>query len=114
MKNVYLQQYQDILEAYQTKLKALNKQIEENNERFSAEYAEQENRTVRAEKEKTYEEAKDLIRKNYEETKLLLSTASFIDVEDLTADRLIFESGFQLTKQDIRAYLERYKDNFSI
>ena len=114
MKNVYLQQYQDILEAYQTKLKALNRQIEENNRNFSAEYAEQQNKEIRAEKEKTYEEAKDLIRKNYEETKLLLSTASFIDVEDMTADRLIFESGFQLTKQDIRAYLERYKDNFTM
>ena len=114
MSNVYLKQYQNILEAYQTKLKALNKQIEENNERFSAEYAEQENRTVRAEKEKTYEEAKDLIRKTFDTTKTLLSYGSFINVEDLTADRLIFESGFELTKQDIQAYLERYRDNFTM
>ncbi len=114
MMNVYLKKYQDILEAYYMKQKALDKQIEENNKRYSPEYAENENKAVRAEKETTYEEAKALINKTFENVRLLLAYGSFLNVEDLTADRLIFESGFNLTKEDIQGYLERYANNFTM
>ena len=114
MRNVYLKQYVNVLEAHYEKQKALNKQIEENNKKFSPEYAEKENKLVRAEQEKAFEEAIALITGIFDKVKELLAYGSFLNVEDLTADRIIFESGFELTAQDIKAYLERYADNYTM
>lgn len=114
MSNVYLKQYKDVLEAYYEKQKALNKLIEENNKKFTPEYAEKENKKVRDEQKIVFEEAIEIISNIFKEVKEFLAYGSFLNVEDLTADRLIFESGFELTAQDIKAYLERYEDNHTM
>lgn len=114
MSNIYLNQFKDVLEAHYTKQKISNKKIGENIKKYSPEYAEKENKVVRAEQKMDFEEAIALITKTYKTVRGLLACASFVNVEDLTADRLIFESGIDLSPQDVRAYLERYADNFTM
>lgn len=114
MSNIYLKKYKDILEAYYDRQKELNKQEEDNNKTYAPAVAQMKNREIQEAKAQAYEGAKGLIDTVFKEAKTLLAYGSFINVEDLTADRLIFESGFELTAQDIKAYLERYADNYTM
>ena len=114
MSNIYLKKYKDILETYFDRQKELNQLEEDNNKTYAPAVAQMKNREIEETKAQAYEGAKGLIEHIFKEVKTLLAYASFINVEDLTADRLIFESGFELTKQDIQAYLERYADNYTM
>lgn len=114
MSNIYLKKYKDILEAYFDRQKELNKQEEDNNKTYAPAVAQMKNKEIEEVKVQAYEGAKSLIDGVFKEVRTLLAYGSFLNVEDLTSDRLIFESGFELTKQDIQAYLERYKENFTM
>lgn len=114
MSNIYLKKYKDILEAYLERQKELNSLEEDNNKTYAPAVAQMKNREIEETKAQAFEGAKSLIVSVFNDVKTLLAYGSFLNVEDLTSDRLIFESGFELTKQDIQAYLERYKENFTM
>lgn len=112
--NVYLKKYKDVLEVYYAKQKSLTAEIESNNARFVPAVAETENRKVRAEKVKTYEEAVSLIESIFGEVKKSIACLAFPNPKDLTDDRLLLECGLNLTKNDIQGLLDRYRDNYTM
>ena len=116
MGNIYVGQFRDILKGYYRKQKEYNAKIVENNKRFSPEYAEKENKQIREQQTQSYNEAKASIDDVFSTVRTLLANANFLNVESLTADRLFFEtnSGFDLSADEVRSYVERYSDNFTM
>lgn len=116
MSNIYVGSFKDILKGYYKKQKELNAKIADNNKRFSPEYAEKENKLVREQQGQAYNEAKTSINEVFESVRGLLANANFVNVESLTADRLLFESnsGFDLSADEVQSYIERYEKNFTM
>ncbi len=114
--NIYIGAMQDVMHAYYKKLHEYNKQIADNNARFTAEYAKPENDKILEQKTKAYNEAKQKIIDIFKDVREMLACASFLNVESLTADRLFFEqnSGFSLSVAEVQAYVERYKNNYTM
>ena len=113
MKNIYVGCFKDYLKIFYEKQKKLNAEIEQNNKIYGPEYAAKANSAVRAKQEQAYLEARQGIASTFEEVKGYLANCNFLNVENLTADRLLFSdnSGFDLTPEDIRYYVERYQNN---
>ena len=116
MSNIYIGSFKDILKGYYEKQKKLNEEIESNNQRFAPEYAGKYNAEVKAKQAQAYSDARQSITEVFEQVKGYLANANFLNVESLTADRLIFAdgSGFDLTPEDVQGYVERYQDNFTM
>lgn len=116
MNNIYIGSFKDILKNYYAKQKKLNEEIESNNQRFAPEYADKYNAEVKAKQAQAYSDARQSVANIFEQVKGYLANANFINVENLTADRLIFEdnSGFELTPEDIKGYVERYQGNYTM
>lgn len=116
MSNIYVGSFKDILKGYYKKQKAFNAQIEENNKRFSPEYAEKENAKVREQQGQAYNETKASIEDVFTTVRGLLANANFLNVEQLTADRVFFEnnSSFDLSVDEVKSYIERYANNFTM
>lgn len=108
MSNIYISQMKDLLKNYYEKQKKYNAQIEENNKRFSAEYADRENETVRQQQATEYEHTKAVINDIFNTVREYLAIASFPNVESLSADRYIFESGIDLSVEQVQAFVDRY------
>lgn len=113
MGNIYVGSFKDILRNYYDKQQKLNKEIEANNQKYTPEYAEQANAEVKAKQAAVYNGARQSITNVFEQVKGYLASANFINVEALTSDRLLFtdNSGFELTPEDVRGYVERYQGN---
>ena len=116
MSNIYIGSFKDILKSYYEKQKKLNEEIESNNQRFAPEYADKYNAEVKAKQAQAYSDARQSITDVFEQVKGYLANANFLNVESLTADRLIFadNSGFDLTPEDVKGYVERYQGNFTM
>ena len=116
MSNIYVGSFKDIIKDYYKKQKAFNEKIADNNKRFSPEYAEQENKTVKEQQTQAYNEAQASINEVFTTVRGLLANANFINVESLTADRMFFsdDSGFDLSPEEVQGFVERYKDNFTM
>ncbi len=116
MANIYVGSFKDIIKGYYKKQKAFNAKIADNNKRFSPEYAEQENKTVKEQQTQAYNEAQASINEVFTTVRGLLANANFINVESLTADRMFFadDSGFDLSAEEVQGFVERYKDNFTM
>lgn len=116
MSNIYIGSFKDILKNYYAKQKKLNEEIESNNQRFAPEYADKYNAEVKAKQAQAYSDARQSITDVFEQVKGYLANANFLNVESLTADRLIFadNSGFDLTPEDVKGYVERYQGNFTM
>ena len=116
MNNIYIGSFKDILKGYYTKQKKLNEEIERNKQRFAPEYADKYNAEVKAKQAQAYNDARQSITDVFEQVRGFLANASFLNVESLTADRLIFadNSGFDLTPEDVRGYVERYQGNYTM
>ena len=106
--NIYVSQMKDLLKSYYEKQKKYNAQIEENNKRFSREYAEKENEIVRQQQAKEYAHTQAMLNGIFNTARQFLAIASFPNVESLTADRNIFESGIDLSVQQVQAFVDRY------
>ena len=111
--NIYVSQMKDILKSYYNKQKKYNEQIEENNRRFSEEYAKKENESVKQQQTQEYEHTQEIINDIYRTAREYLAIASFPNVEQLTADRHIFESGMDLSVETVRAFVERYSNPYN-
>jgi hypothetical protein len=116
MSNIFVGQYKDILKKYYKKQKEYNAQILENNKRFTPEYAKIENRKIHEQQAKAYQATKDSINSVFDTVKGLLARANFVNVENLTADRLLFDnnSSFDFSVEEVQGYVERYSNNFSM
>lgn len=116
MGNIYVGSFRDILKNYYTKQKKLNEEIESNNQRFAPEYADKYNAEVKAKQAQAYSDARQSITDVFEQVKGYLANANFLNVESLTADRLIFadNSGFDLTPEDVKGFVERYQENYTM
>lgn len=116
MSNIYVGSFKDILKGYYEKQKKLNEEIESNNQRFAPEYADKYNAEVKAKQAQAYSDARQSIKDVFEQVRGYLANANFLNVESLTADRLIFadNSGFDLTPEDVKGYVERYQGNYTM
>ena len=94
-------------------MRAYQAEIDDNNKRFSVEYAKKANEDVKNRARTDYESAKAKINDTYSAVRSLLGNASFLSAESLTADRMFFESGsgFDLTPEDINGFIQRYSGN---
>lgn len=106
--NIYVSQMKDVLKSYYDKQKKYNDKIDENNKRFSEEYAKQENEIVKQQQAEEYAHTQAVINDIYNTARRYLAIASFPDVSHLTADRNIFESGIDLSVQQVQAFVDRY------
>ena len=113
MANIFVSQIKDALKIYYNKQQKSNEQIEENNKRFSPEYAEKANAVVYANQEREYKHTVSVITDIYSRVRKHLAIASFPNVEQLTADRLIFESGIDLSVQAVQGYVDRYTQPYN-
>ncbi len=115
LPNVYTDALKKILVEYRKRILTLNERIKENNERFNAEYAKPENNRMLEEKEKIFAECKKEITDLFLNIREMLACANFINVESLTADRILFEGdSIHLTPEEVQGYIERYRNNYSM
>lgn len=111
--NIYVSQMKDVLKSYYDKQKKYNDKIDENNKRFSEEYAKQENETVKQQQAEEYAHTQAVINDIYNTARRYLSIANIPDVSYLTADRNIFESGIDLSAQQVQAFVDRYTNPYN-
>ena len=116
MANIYIGSYKDILKNYYEKQKKLNDEINTNNSTYAPKYADKYNDEVKVRQAQAYNEARQSIQAVFEQVRGYLANASFLNVESLTADRLLFadDSGFDLTPEDVKGYVERYQTNYTM
>ena len=114
MSNMYVSKMKKILENFLQQRKEANAKILINNSYWQAEYAATENEKVKAKQEQHYIEAQNAIGEIFSHVRQYLANANFPDVERLTDDRLIFESGLSLSPDEIRGFVERYRANFTM
>ena len=108
MANIFVSQIKDALKMYYGKQQKYNEQIADNNKRFSPEYAEKANAVVIANQESEYRHTVSVISDIFSRVRRHLAVASFPNVEQLTADRHIFESGMDLSVEAVQGFVERY------
>lgn len=116
MSNLYVGMYRDVLKNFYEKQRIYNGEIEQNERRFSPEYAKQENEQVKSKQYAAYSEAKKSINEIFEDVKHSLSNACYLDAEALTADRMLLDdsNSFNLTAADVTAMIEKHVNNFTM
>lgn len=116
MTNFYVNRFKEIIVKYYNEAGRVEKQINRNNKELNADYRKSANAPLLEKKETLYAQAKEAIGVVYDELCRCLGNASFPNVEDLTADRLLFsnETPIELTQEQVKIFVERYKDNFTM
>lgn len=116
MSNLYIGMYRDALKQYFKKHQSLNKELARINATYQPEYAEPYLAEVKQKQMNALREAQDTINGIFTDVRSMLASANFINVEELTADRLLFteNTGFDLSLADVQAYAERYKENYTM
>lgn len=113
MSNIFIGQIKDYLKNYYNRALGYQNQIDANNQKYSAEFAEEANAAVIENAKSAYEKAKQNINSVFEDVRSCLAYANFPNVESLTADRMLFSNdcSIQLTPNEVRSYIERYRSN---
>ena len=113
MGNVYVSQYKEALKGFHNRMRSYQAEIDDNNKRFSVEYAKKANAEVLNRAKSDYEGTKAKINDTYSTVRSLLGRSMFLSAESLTADRKFFKtnSGFNLTPNDVNGFIERYSGN---
>ncbi len=114
MGNVFIDKMVKVCTDYRKKEFEYLDRIAENNQKFSVDYAEHENLATRELQQKAYNEARASILSSYQELREVLSMQSFPNVEQLTADTKILDSGMDFSASDIMGYVERYQGNYTM
>ena len=114
MTNFYVSKMKKVLETYLQQQKDGNAEILRNSSYWQAEYAATENAKVRARQAQQFVDAQNEIGHIFEIVRNNLAKANFPNVEHLTADRLIFDSGMALTADEIKGFVEKYHNNFTM
>ena len=115
MANIYIGQLKDLLRNFYNRTQSKRKEIEANNTRYSPEYAQTANTEIMEKMAIDYENVLNSINGIFVNVRGLLAKANFPNVEQLTADRLLFDktSSFNLSVEDVQGFAERYRDNFT-
>ena len=113
MNNIFVGQLRDYIKNYYSKALDFQNQVEANNQKFTAKFADEANEAVRENAKSAYEKAQQNINSVFENVREYLSSANFPTVESLTADRMLFSNdcSIQLTPNEVRSYVERYESN---
>lgn len=117
MKNLYVGQFKDVLKMFYEKQNTLIKEIKANYEKFSPEYAEQENAKVREKQAQAYAHALQSINSIFETVKASLANATFLNPESISQSTLVLfddANSFNLTEEDIYSQIERHEGNFTM
>lgn len=117
MKNTYVEQMKNVLSSYHTLQRVRNKEIADNLEKFSPQYAESLNSEVRKKKQQDYEDARNEIQKIFDRIKYLLARGNFPVPDELTDDRSLFDGdSIELSKLEVEALAQKYRDkcNFTM
>ena len=117
MKNQYVEQMKNVLSSYHTLQRVRNKEIADNLEKFSPQYAEQLNAEVRKKKQQDYEDARNEIQKIFDQVKGYLARGNFPVPDELTDDRSLFDGdSIELSKLEVEALAQKYRDkgNFTM
>lgn len=115
MSNIYTGMMKDVCKNYLRRDRTIIKEIAENGSKYSVDYANKLNKDSETLRIQYYNDAKGMIEKIFDDVKQYLAVASFPNVEQLTADRLLFEeNGINLTVEEVAGFTERYKDNFTM
>ena len=116
MGNIYIAEYQHTLKTFHKKMTEYQAEIADNNAKYNEDYAPQMNEAVMEKARADYEGARQKIANTYATVRSLLGNAMFLDAEKLTADRIFFEFGsnYDLRPMDIRAFIARYRNNFTM
>lgn len=116
MANIYIGQMKDTIKHYLKNAQAIKQELETNESMYGGEYLDTKNKEVQEKAEKFYINAKKTINDIFEQTRNLLAIANFPNVEELTADRLLFceETKIDLTASEVKAFVERYAGNFTM
>ena len=114
--NIYVKQMRDILEQYFAEQAKLNQKIIDNNERFTPQYANNENQKVQQEKDALRETVINKINTVFEEVRTLLACSAEwnIDTEEFKTVRNLMTSGIDFTEQEINSLLQKHKNDYTI
>ena len=111
MKNIFVEALRNVMTAYNDLLKLTNQKIEENNSRFSAEYAEKYNLELKEKKNQDYQDAVSMLNDIVVKIRELLAKANYPDSADFTSDTKFFEGVCILTDKEIEALGRKYADD---
>ena len=116
MANIYIGQVKDLLRNFYNRTQSKRKEIEANNTRYSPEYAQTANTEIMEKMAIDYENVLNSINSIFVNVRGLLAKANFPNVEQLTADRLLFDKSgtLNLSAEDVQGFVERYRDNFTM
>ncbi len=114
MGNIFIDKMVKTCTKYREKEFEYLDKIAENNQKFSANYAEHENLATKQAQQQAYEEARASILNAYTELRTVLSMQSFPSVEQLTADTKILDSGMDFSASELMGYVERYQGNYTM
>ena len=114
MANVYVSQMKDVVRNYYKDAQNYQNKLAENNQRYATKYADKENQALQAQAGNRYITAKENINSIFNRVREYLACATYLDAQKLTADEGYFKegSGYKLDEFDIRAFCDKYSDNF--
>ena len=112
MANIYVNKYKSIIQNYHNKLKAVNDQMRSELQRYSADYAEKVLAEYEQKKQQLRDEAVQSVTKQHDSIIDSLAVSSFPNVEQLTADRMLFENQLiDLSVAEVQSFVKRYSKN---
>lgn len=114
MSNIFISELKYYLENYFKKQTQLNEEISDNFRKYSPEYAAVENEKLATKQEQLHDETRKKIIDTFREVRELLAKANFPSTGELTSDRLLLESGIELSPLELQGLVERYRDNFTM
>lgn len=112
MANIYVNKYKETIVNYHKKLKSVNDKMKAELQRYSAEYAEKVSAEYEQQKQQIRNEAVQSVTRQHDSIIDSLAVSSFPNVEQLTADRMIFENlMIDLSVPEVKSFIERYNKN---
>lgn len=116
MANIYVGQFKDVCKMFYNQTKANIAKIEENKATYASGYVQNVNAPILEQMKTDYESAKGNINSIFLTVRGYLANATFLNSESRTADKDWFDlnSPYILTVEDVRAFAERYHNNFTM
>lgn len=112
MSNIYVNKYKQIIKDCHSKMKSVNDQMRSELQRYSAEYAQKVTAEYEQKKQQIRNEAVQAVTAQHDSIIDSIAVSSFPSVEQLTADRMIFENDLiNLSVAEVKSFIDRYKKN---
>lgn len=113
MPNLYIRIFKDTIKNFYKKALTLSEQKQQNSKRFAPEFADKENAEIDKQLEQAYLNAKQNIKRNFENLREMLAVSNFPTIESLSADRMFFDKSvaIDLSATEVSAFIEVHKGN---